>query len=508
MKKNKIYLGLTILSLTFGSCQKLLMIDPESSLTQDDIQEIVKKNPDKILEPLVANLVASINSYSNINSVDTKNYSVNNLLLSLKGNDMVLANSPSWLKGDYEMRSYREESTGRVQVYWGTFYRYIFLANQILTVIPEVNESELTAANKSILRYKATALAIRSFAYTNLMWLYQNDYMNGGKDKLGVPITDATGDPKPRATSAEVWNLIMSDAETAVSLFKKIDGYYTTSRTDVDGSVASSFLVRAALTTGNWDKTVAAANDILTYYPELFNENEYTTSGMSLLSKETIFGYEYSSTSGKGTSSFHGWMNPKSEGGYGGSQGHWMAIDQRLFDKISATDYRKKNFVQDESIDFTYPTSGAKVKFLKYYSLKFAAPKISAAIPEYNQNEIYIRSSEIILAKAEALVRANKDAEAQTALFQLVSKRDPNYVKSTKTGTALFDEIKLQRRIELWGEGGHEFFDNKRWNIAVDRTSSINHSEKKVVPAGKDFTLQIPLNTELSYNDLIQEQNP
>lgn len=508
MKKINRYLCLAIASITLASCQKQLQIDPESSLTQEDIQEVVKRNPDKILEPLVTSLVAQVNTYNYSNSVDTRNYSVNNLLLSLKGNDMVLANSSSWLKSDYEMLSYREEGTSRVQTYWGTFYRYIFLANQVLSIIPEVNEADLSPNSKSIMKYKATALAMRSFSYTQLMWLYQDDYLLGGKDKLGVPIADPTGAPHPRATSAEVWKLIIDDAEQSVSLFKKIDMYKTESRTDIDGSVAASFLVRAALTMGSWDKVISNANDILAVYPDLFNEADYTTKGMTLLTKETIFGYEYSSTSGKGTSSFPGWMNIKSEGGYGGSQGHWMAIDQRLFDQIPATDYRKKNFVNDAFIDYTYPVSGAKVKFEKYYNLKFAAPKISSAIPEYNQNEIYIRASEIMLAKAEAQARGNKDADAQTTLFQLVSKRNASYTKSSSTGATLFNEIKLQRRIELWGEGGMEFYDNKRWGIGVDRTSSANHQSKNVVPAGKAFTFQIPLNTELNYNDLIQEQNP
>ncbi|WP_149524458.1 RagB/SusD family nutrient uptake outer membrane protein [Sphingobacterium hotanense] len=507
MSKKKIYLGLAICSLMLGSCQKLLNIDPENSLTQEDIQEVVKRDPDKVLSPLVTNLISQINGYSEINSVDSKNYSVNGLLLSLKGNDMVLAASSSWLKTDYEMRSYREEGSPRVQIYWGTFYRYIYIANQILSLIPEVDQTDLSVANKKLMNYKATALAIRAFAYTNLMWLYQDDYMHGGKDKLGVPIVDASGTPKPRATSADNWALIIDGLKEAVALFKKGEAYFTPSRTDVDGSVAAAFLVRAALTVGDWETVVASANEILAVYPELFNQNDYTSSGMTLLNKETIFGYEFSSVNGKGTSSFPGWMNPKSEGGYGGSQGHWLAIDQRLYDAIPNTDYRKENFAA-QAMDYTYQVSGAKVTFPKYTSLKFDAVRISSAIPEYNQNEIYIRSSEIILAKAEALARANKNAEAQDALFQLVSKRDAAYQKSSKTGDALLTEIQLQRRIELWGEGAHEFLDNKRWHIGVDRTTSANHSEKKVVPAGKDFTLQIPLNTELNYNDQIQEQNP
>jgi hypothetical protein len=140
--------------------------------------------------------------------------------------------------------------------------------------------------------------------------------------------------------------------------------------------------------------------------------------------------------------------------------------------------------------------------------LKFATTQINNGTG-YNQNEIYMRASEMILAKAEAEARSGKDADAQQTLFQLVSKRDPGYTKSTRTGDALFAEIQLQRRIELWGEAGHEFYDNKRWDIGVDRTGATNHTEEIVLAAGK-FTMQIPLETEINYNPNITpaDQNP
>ena len=66
---------------------------------------------------------------------------------------------------------------------------------------------------------------------------------------------------------------------------------------------------------------------------------------------------------------------------------------------------------------------------------------------------IYLRNTEFILTKAEALARQGKDSDAADALYELNSVRDPSYVKSTKTGQDLIDEILLYRRIELWGDG-------------------------------------------------------
>ena len=112
-------------------------------------------------------------------------------------------------------------------------------------------------------------------------------------------------------------------------------------------------------------------------------------------------------------------------------------------------------------------------------------------------------------AKAEAEARGGNSSAAQQTLYDLVSKRDSGYAKSSNTGEALLKEIFLQSRIELWGEG-HEFFTNKRFNVGVDRTASSNHTHKLVKAAGKEFTYQIPLSIELNSNPYINaaDQNP
>ena len=59
-------------------------------------------------------------------------------------------------------------------------------------------------------------------------------------------------------------------------------------------------------------------------------------------------------------------------------------------------------------------------------------------------------------------------------MFYILAKdRDPQYVKSTKTGDALIEEILVQRRIELWAEG-RSWTDLKRLNRALVRPQSNN----------------------------------
>ena len=95
-------------------------------------------------------------------------------------------------------------------------------------------------------------------------------------------------------------------------------------------------------------------------------------------------------------------------------------------------------------------------------------------------------------------------------MFTLVSNRDAAYTKSTKTGTALIDEILTQRRIELWGEG-FRFYDLKRLNQPLDRTGA-NHDVSVAValsiPAGDiRWEFLIPQDEINNSNGLVK-QNP
>lgn len=54
----------------------------------------------------------------------------------------------------------------------------------------------------------------------------------------------------------------------------------------------------------------------------------------------------------------------------------------------------------------------------------------------------------------------------------MASGRDEAY-NCTKTGTALLNEIKLYRAIELWGEG-FDWFDMKRWGDPIVRNAYAN----------------------------------
>ena len=80
------------------------------------------------------------------------------------------------------------------------------------------------------------------------------------------------------------------------------------------------------------------------------------------------------------------------------------------------------------------------------------------------------RSAEMYLIEAEALcMLGGHDAEVQALLNELNKNHDAAY-NCTKTGSDLLEEVKLYRRIDLWGEG-FDWFDYKRWKQPIIRKS-------------------------------------
>lgn len=81
----------------------------------------------------------------------------------------------------------------------------------------------------------------------------------------------------------------------------------------------------------------------------------------------------------------------------------------------------------------------------------------------------FMRASEMCLVEAEAAYEAGDLTTAQSCLEEINTIRIPGY---SAAGKNLRDEIRLCRRIELWGEG-QSWTDFKRWNIPCERRAWI-----------------------------------
>lgn len=113
---------------------------------------------------------------------------------------------------------------------------------------------------------------------------------------------------------------------------------------------------------------------------------------------------------------------------------------------------------------------GVEGSLAKLYGCQIGAQYKFWSIAPYGVSHYpYMRASEMCLAEAEAAYMAGDKGTAQSCLLEIQNIRIPGYSLS---GKDLLEEIRLCRRIELWGEG-QSWTDFKRWNIPCVRRAWV-----------------------------------
>ena len=122
---------------------------------------------------------------------------------------------------------------------------------------------------------------------------------------------------------------------------------------------------------------------------------------------------------------------------------------------------------------------------------------------------LYMRAAEMYLIQAEAYAEQGNEAMAGQMLSELLKNR---YSEDPSISSATADEVRIQRRIELWGEG-FGLFDCKRTNRPIKR-GYVGTNFQAAYRFNADiqnqaFVLQMPL-PESNENNMISasEQNP
>lgn len=384
-----------------------------------------------------------------------------------------------------------QSSTNEVQNLWAAAYNAINSSN---IVISGVQSASLSVALKS--RYTAEARFLRALSYYSLVTLYAKPFTadNGASPGLPLRITPQTGTGSgdlARSSVADIYKQILDDLNYAEANLPLTNSSAINNTTRAHRNTAIALKTRVFLSMGRYADVVTEGNKIVSasapFMASTGVANALAPSISTVYARattaENIFSFAFSSNDTPGTqNSLVFYYNSSANGG-----SEYSLSPQGIIANTGwkATDARRS---------FNVVTGG------KQWLYKWTSPQ---ADPDFVP---VIRYSEILLNLSEAIVRSSNsiDARAIQLLNAVRGRSDATTVftaASFTTVQALLDQIAIERRIELLGEG----FSSPDI-MRLGQNFPAKGSAPAALSTDTQYLWPIPLN-ELLYNKLCV-QNP
>lgn len=553
MKKSLIIFS--AIAVLASSCNSMLDITPPNSLTDEQVMDIFENGTPAQKEAIVKGIVNAMPKYFNLNDASSYGCSTgaaNTMRYSYEGIEWGRALMGADIVSGYNLEAndlagkkfyrydgdFRGSSAENNYCYWAMYAASIQQANIALGWVTEEKAKQGNIFKDG----RARALLVRAFSYMCMMEEYQDAYLKGGKDKLGLPLYteyNPLQETVERSSAEQTWAFIKKDITDAISYLTEAGVGYTAGRDaaeDFDLGVANFLYARASLLTGDYASCIKACKSIIesgayslikaenwggrntgawtptTAIKVLPNTNAFTSMACN---PETILGFK--KTSGFYQSASDHFNLANAFGNYT-QQGNVPRIDETLYNKISDKDVRKQAFYPNEIGDYKFSNNNIG-RLPSYINLKFSATEgladngtePSGKATEYAKLDYTkFRLAEVYLMKAEAEAETGS-ADAKATINALLAARsaDPaNVLSADDYAGSIKDVIKLQWRIEMWGEGGREWYNAKRWGDDIVRSSQMHKDAGSLIsawPATK-MTLHVPMR-EIQTNNKCEDNS-
>lgn len=526
-----------------SACSSRLDVNNPNYFTKDDIDNILQGDDEEKKDKVVAGLVSVLPGYINIynaalNGGYSNGYAYESnfeLRRFMQSGDVVEGSSAN--KGTYNQWYQNSPSV----TYWQTnddIQNYGYYLGPVYKITNAIKAMQYLSddnvkEDKKMKGYQAQALTMKAIGYTMLMERYTDLQDVTSETKQGWPIyNDYAYNPATEPKSvAETWATIKEYFDKAVKSFHESSigtkGYLSGHTSDVvysiNCAVAQYYRCRAAMDRKDWATVIDGATELLSYYPNFIKASDYGMDQSKLASVAARndngwCGKEYNAEE----NAFYNWeKNP--EGIFGSARGSsnmfwtnggfnalkrgpsgYYQVDADIYNALSDNDCRKACILADDFENYpiySYENNDStwfSYTMPKYTSLKWAASSSIGHNGEMHDNKytvsdnIYLRTSAVWLMLAEAYAQSGQDAMAKQTLNKLLEARTiegrPTMTcDNTMAGMSTMDMVKLQWRIEMWGEGDWAFYNQKRWGTQNKR--GANHWSKTQI---SHFTWEIP----------------
>jgi hypothetical protein len=395
------------------------------------------------------------------------------------GNDVAIITNKYGYRDAYEFTLANNQT--RLGAFWTILYKVINNTNNIITKI-----DASTGSDEKKAQIKGQAYALRANSYLNLVTYYQFNYKLNPQAKA-VPIyTEPTGpetEGKPKSTVEQVYQLIISDLTEAEKLLKDYQRPAST-KYKINIDVVNGLLARTYLNMGKWDLAMQHALEAKKNYPYM-SETDYSNGFNDLKNSEWIWGHGQQPDQSTASYSFH-FLDTSSPSSYYYS---FMA-DPNFLKLFDNNDIRTKLFLWDGL--------PSREGYLRYQKFKFR--------PDQTADIVFMRASEMTLIAAESYARNSELIKAveQLNAVRIARKADP-FVLGLHTEDEVIDEILIERRKELWGEG-FALSDILRTQKAVVRNPALGTDDKPlqvtvITPDGSSKVVVAKQHTTLRFSD-------
>ena len=499
---NKILIIIAISVFSFSSCSESFFdVRNDGVVTDKDIEDLGddEASQQKVTEALLTGIYSYLYQYNTQGSSSSvaNDFGLMSIyhLGDVMNNDLAFhVRGSGWFTFDYEL-DYWSAQYVRPYFYWNFFYSVISKANAVIAALDLNSDSEQVKAGLG------QAYAFRAMSHFYLVQMYQQTY-KGNETQPGIPIirVDSKEDPSvpTRASLEDVYTQIDNDFIKALG-YLDLETWKPASKVYMDRQVVAGLYSRVCLVKNDWDNAIKYAQ-IARAGKQVLTIEEMKAEGFNdINSKEWIWGSDITAETTTMFGSFFSFVCSY-DAGYGGDVGQYRKIDAKLYSYMRDSDVRKYQFKKEGFRDNEY--TAQEKAFPDYTNLKFK--KVEGWTADY----VYMRTPEMILTEAEAWAHKGDGAKAASVLKELMVNRDPSWNEASVS----WEQVYIQRRLELWAEG-FSLFDHLRLKQGIDRayagTNHLSSARYKISSGSWYFLFQLPLREIDNNDDLSQtDQNP
>jgi hypothetical protein len=322
--------------------------------------------------------------------------------------------------------------------FWIPAYSTIYRANAVIEGLAA--SGKISTSTKSQLTGEAKFL--RAFCHFYLVNLFGD-----------VPLVTTTSwtatASMGRSEKAKIYQQIIDDLKDAQMLLP--DDYTVTNgdRTRVNKSAATALLARAYLYASEWANAEAQATAVINnsalYSLETDLSNVFLkNSSEAIWQLETYDVSPFSTTEGRNLIPVNAVLNPR------------FSLTENLINAFDTADMRKSSWLGKNVYQGT----------TYYYPAKYKVRVgTSGNVTEYY---MMLRLAEQYLIRAEAKAKQNNPTEAIDDLNVIRSRAKLMPLPQNLSQSEVLNAVENERRIELFAEWGHRWFDLKRTNRIND----------------------------------------